>query len=413
MSDHFKDLLYAGTLINTTDGFVPINVTRHPTRFPVDKVLQAQELQKIMNVLLYRAMMDQNTYEMDTKDEMYNMLVKMRRTNRKTKPTLIYTRTDYLLDKAQILKQVEINTIAVSFVELNTRLNQIHATLHENVWLPENVPKFVEMVTLTRNIFIRVNEYSDVVALLLDDNTGIQSKNFFEKKNLMFELKKKGVTMLHVTMQDIEKNGKFESDRFIYAGQNVFFVYLRHFYNYDHYDNCTMHLRRQIENSDAITLPSIELQIVGLKMFQVIFKDKDVLKKYLSDTQISTIYEHFGDFKSVKDYETGDEESYFLKCMREGGNTIITENFKNYIAEPDRYFLMKKIDSITVRNRFYTENEDSDMILELGILGAFVEYDGDILLDEHSGFICRIKKKESIECGVTCNYGGLDTIYKN
>ncbi|ELQ75124.1 Glutathione synthetase [Trachipleistophora hominis] len=413
MSDHFKDLLYANALINTTNNFVPINVTRHPSKFPADKVVEALKLQKVMNILLYKAIKDHATYEISTMDEIYNMLVKMKRTNNKKKLTLIYMRTDYLLNKDYVLKQVEINTISVAFVELNPRLNKVHSVEHKNVWLPENMPKFVQMVTLVRDSFIETNGYNDVIALLLDDNTSLQSANFFEKKNLIFELAAKGITMLHVTAKDIEIKGVFENDKFIYDGKCVFFVYLRYFYNYDHHDDNIMELRRRIENSDAVTLPSIELQIIGLKMFQVIFESKDVLRKYLSDAQVKSIYDHFGDFKNIKDYQTGDENTYILKSMREGGNTIITEDFQNYINEPDKYFLMKKIDSITVSNRFYTEKDDVDMILELGVLGTLIEYDGNVILNEPSGFICRSKKKGSNECGVTCNYGGLDSVYKN
>lgn len=411
MNNHFKDLLYSNSLINTTRGMVPINVTSHPSKFPVDKVVQAQELQTIINTLFYKLMKDEATFQRDTKDEMYNLLLKMRRSSKKKKPTLIYMRTDYLLNKDNILKQVEFNTIAVSFIDLNTRLNHVHSLLYGNVWQPNNIGCFAEMVSSVHRLFAKMGQ-QDAIALLIDDKTGLDTFNFFDKKNIIHELKKTGITMLHVTMSDIEESGEFMNGQFMFNKKTVFFVYYRFFYNFNQHDHKAIDLRKKIEESDAITLPSIELQIVGLKMFQIVLKDKHYLARYLPPEHIERIYSHFGDFKSIADYQDGDEQTYFLKCMNEGGNTLITEGFRAYQDRTDSYFLMKKIEPMVVKNRFYTDETDSDMVLELGILGMLIEHEGSILCNKHAGFICRTKRKETNECGVTCNYGGLDTIYK-
>lgn len=204
---NFKDLLYSHKLINTTNKFDPINVTAHPSKFPVDKVIQAQELQKTINTLFYKAMKDSSTFNIETEEEMYNMLLKMKRTNTCPKPTLIYIRTDYLLNEDHVLKQVEVNTIAVSFFALNMRLNAVHALLNDNVWLPDNISQFISMVELLRDFFIKKNDGKDFIALLVDDHTDLNSKNFFEKKDVICELKKTGIVMLHVTVQDVKERG--------------------------------------------------------------------------------------------------------------------------------------------------------------------------------------------------------------
>lgn len=409
---NFEDFLYSNYMIRVSDNKIECyNVSGRPTSFPVEKIVEASTIQKVMNELFLSVMKDEKTYNLENNDEMYKELCKMR-SKRKKAIQLIYLRTDYLLSQQNILKQVEINSISIAFVFLNQKLNEIHALFDKNTWIPSNIEKFIDMVKTTNCIFRNIYAINESIALMIDDQIDINSDNFFEKKLIILELKKAGIEMEHVCINDIKIKSKFKNSHFYYNDKVVFLAYFRYFYNLCQYDDESKEIRKKIDDSFTVSLPSIDLQIVGMKIFQILFNKRDFLQKYLSNENVNTIMKYFVNFKELKNLEENDADKYFLKSVHEGGGGVITENYKQFVNETEKYFLMEKIISKKFRNRLYYENENTEIEPEIGILGILIECENKIIKNESAGFIVRSKKTGVVECGISKGYGFLDSVLK-
>jgi len=171
--------------------------------------------------------------------------------------------------------------------------------------------------------------------------------------------------------------------------------------------------RAKIECSSAVSLPSAELQIIGNKTFQIKYKDKDYLRKFLSEEDINKIYEHFGEFKKIEDFKDNDENKFVLKSLNEGGgNNLYKEDIKKYLSEVQKennYFMMKLIEGKKHQNCLLDGKERS-IIPEIGIFGFLFSKDGKVIYNESGGYICRSKDSLANECGVSCGFGFLDSI---
>lgn len=279
------------------------------------------------------------------------------------------------------------------------------------------------------------------VFLMIDDKTDISSANFFEKIEIIKRMKENDIDVVHTTYDELKNNIEFvksdnsvitkqEMDKIItkkleqgkklhfdfdvtYKGRKVFFVYYRWFYNFCHYKESDVLLRAQLECSTAVSLPTVDLQIVGSKLFQIKMKDKEYLRRFIDDDEINQMYKYFGDFKQFSQYEKGDERQYILKSVNEGGgNNIFGEDIPKFSGDRSKMFLMKTINSPTFANKFLKDLKSREIIPEIGIMGWALIKNGLIVCNKDAGYICRSKDKESKECGVSCGFGALDSIYE-
>lgn len=387
-----------------------LNVTVRPTPFPRDKYEEVRDKQGLVNKLLRSAMQDTSLLHIECKDAMFEILRDIALKRRDPNPIqVLFVRADYLLDKhTDTMKQVEINTVSCSFVEYGPRLNRLHSKRHATV-ISDSDKKFVGMITHVRNAFEQFHKVKACVALLVDERNDSSTSNYYEKVEIIARLRSEGVEMLHVTMDDVITNVRFEGDAMLYGKQTVFLVYYRWFYNAAHYTQAYIDMREKIELSLVVSLPSAELQLVGLKIFQIIFKDKAVLKRYLSNEEIDKLYVHFGEFKRSSEYEENDETRFVLKSLGEGGNNVITTDFAKYVGYSN-YFLMKKIDSPSFVNMSVKDGVDRPLICEMGVFGRCISVRNEVVLSDDAGYIMRSKGVDSVECGVSCGYGLLDSI---
>lgn len=386
-----------------------LSVTLHPTAFPHDKYMEVRQKQVIVNKLFHNAAQDRRILGVECTDAMFGILRSIILKRAKPNPIqFLFIRTDYLLDESYVMKQVEINTSSCSFLVYGPKLNRLHSK-HHNAVVSESDVVFISTVKRLKELFGQTYHVEDCISLLVDERNDKEAANYFEKVELIRMLEREDIEMVYVTMDSIASEAQFESGTMFYKGRVVFFVYYRWFYNASHYTERDIEMREKIEFSSAISLPSAELQLVGLKIFQLVFKDKRILERYLSPGEIEAIYCHFGDFKEAGEYEDGDEEKYLLKPLGEGGNNIITQGFSKYVHS-NEHFLMRKIISPVFMNSSTVDGKRMRVICELGVFGHLVSLRGEEILNGAAGYILRSKAEGKIECGVSCGQGSLDSL---
>lgn len=381
----------------------PINVTVRPSAFPVEKYYEVSDIQTLVNESIYRASLDLDRFNFE--DEMFLMLDEIRKSKRKKRIEAFILRTDYLLDDDGIMKQVEINTMSQCFLVFGPSVNRAHALMDKNVLISDTDVRIADFIVQLSGISTDMYGNRDSVCLMIDSDTSVNSSNYLEKMILIRMLKERGVVMLHVTMEDLKREASFGDGKFMFMGKVVFLVYYRWFYNFDHYDEESKKMRMNIERSDAISIPSVEIQILNSKMFQKLFCDIDILRRY---TRIpERLARHFCEFRSPSEYDGSD--NYVLKSVNEGGGSNIYEDFEKY-RDSRKHFLMRKITSPSYVNRFLRDSEDRKVICEIGVFGNLIAVDGEIIRNERCGYLCRTKDEGSREGGVCVGAGALDSI---
>lgn len=365
--------------------------------------------------------------DIDTDDIFYHTLNKIRKIKPKKSVEGFFIRVDYLLDEDEVMKQVEINTISCAFVFWGPVLNRIHGTVHEGTLVSDSDTQFLDFLEKIKNYC------EGEICILIDNDTSMNSGNYNEKALIIDLCQKRGIKMGHHSFNDIRTFGFFtyknepvtdeemkrridEQDPFdeplqmIFNKMKVFGLYYRWFYNHNHYTEKDFILRAKLECCSAFSLPSVEVQMAGLKIFQMKLTEKTYLMNLISIPEIGEIYEHFGEFKSITKLEPGDEENFILKSTLEGGgNNVYGEDIVKYEGDNSNVFLMKKIISPVYSNAFLDEVERK-IIPEIGIMGWLISIDGEIIYNENAGYICRSKDEKSKECGVSCGFGALDSI---
>merc|ERR1712228_155871 len=189
--------------------------------------------------------------------------------------------------------------------------------------------------------------------------------------------------------------------------------------------------RLMIEESLAIKCPNIEYQLIGSKLMQIVFCDKNVLRKYLNEDEIEEIYSHFGMMRNLGDIVECDDKlfnhikknphEYVLKhTQREGGgnnlyNDDIVEfiehkmndsNMNNWIAMKRIY--PKPVKTIQIRNFKQFEIEG---ISEFGVYSSYICDDkGHVECDEIIGTLVRTKPMNISQGGVFSGYAVFDSV---
>ncbi|KAF9764550.1 Glutathione synthetase [Nosema granulosis] len=393
LSNLLTQLAYANGLFNIKNG-KPVNFTQNPTLVSKKLFLEIKNLQRRLQILYYRLSLDLKSFSFE--DDMYKFLSSIISTRKKPIKSF-YLRSDYLLD-GDIYKQVEINMISQCFSIFGPIVNRIHALINNNTEISDSDVKFIDYLETLKNEYERVFKTKDTCIAMVDNDTSPSSSNFLEKMKIIEMCKKRGMAVLHVKIDEIA----FSKHKAIHkkSSRDISIVYYRWFYNYDHYDSDSKDIRKKIEDSDAISLPSAEFQIVNSKAFQKILADENTLQRYTDDPK--EILRHFGEFKDVSE-DTVPQENWILKDVEEGGGHLNKSISKSS-------FLMKKFNSPSTPSKFIEDLETRMIISEVSIFGGLISVDGEIVYNEECGYMVRSKDANSLEGGVCIGAGGLDSL---
>ncbi|KAI5189575.1 glutathione synthase [Nematocida sp. AWRm77] len=421
------------------------STTMFPSAYREEDVQRVFDLQRSVNEMVQKISEDKDMLDLlgagkltidgekidisASSDKMYGILEHIRTTKQRVQKvfgTLI--RADYIENLEHVFKQVEINTISCSFIVSGQNTNKMHEELlRDPAWAedfeksvgakpgkilvseaPEKFAHFIKTVS---------EEYGKAYGstgcfVMLDVDASPSTKNYLEKKRIVDIAESVGVEALHVSVQDFLTGYALKNSKLFYLGKEVGIVYYRWLYNADQYSEKIVQMRVDIESSFAVSIPTAEVQIAGLKFFQKLLGAPSFLARYTTNPHVG---ETFVQSLSVAEYKkNAPKRPYVLKPLHEGGG----HNFfgdearkKAYELSPkeaEGYIMMEEIEGRLRKNRT-AHKPLGDTIGEIGVFG-YVISSPNVQESAPAGYILRTKYSYSKEVGVSAGFGSLDTI---
>ncbi|CCE64468.1 hypothetical protein TPHA_0H02650 [Tetrapisispora phaffii CBS 4417] len=430
--------------------------TVFPTPLPRESFEHAVNVQKSYNELYAKIAQDKSNwlreeskklskFDVEFTGRLWKTYLKAEGKGIKQKLRLGVFRSDYLIDKERnAIKQVEFNTVSVSFGGLSYKVSQLHEYLNDSgkyslnngLKFYDNIPISDSSQKLTEGLATAIKHYDSlkenpIVVFIVQK----KERNAFDQRLLEYNLLTNyGIKSRRLILDEV-KNSTYmdlESNRlFVKAtGEEIGVIYFRSCYSpSDFASEDDWDTRLYLENSYAIKAPDLLTQLSGTKKIQQLLTDKDILKDYIEDKDsLEDLHSTFVKIYPLDDSNLGKQgqklafespNNYVLKPQREGGgNNIYKEDIPVFLQKLDKndwnaYILMELIQpepttqNVLVRGGEYFRES---IISELGIFGCVLFNDDDILYNEYSGWLLRSKFNSSNEGGVAAGFGCVDSV---
>ncbi|GMM30044.1 glutathione synthase [Martiniozyma asiatica (nom. inval.)] len=431
-------------------------VTLYPTPFPRDQFTKALRIAKSYNELyanivlenkwLMNIIDDLASHDKDFTGKLYECYLKAKDIGIPQNVSLALIRNDYMLDeKSGLIKQVEFNTVSVSFGGLSTKVGQLHQFLNKTgqysssgveYYKNDNIQISQSASELARGLYIGVDHYNKnhnpeketIVLMVVQPN----ERNAFDQRAVEYALfNNHNVQLRRIDLPKVTEQVKIdpESRKLFYEGLEVSVVYYRSAYGPGDFTTPeTWEARVQLETSLAIKCPSLPTQLSGAKKIQQLLTDSEVLNKFI-DNNVEEIESTFCAIHPLDSSSAGLKarklaieipSNFVLKPQREGGgNNVYRENIPEFLKslpenEWEGYILMELIHPKVWANSILRNGEivDDGIVSELGIFGAYLmdEANKKILSNEELGYLLRSKTMGSDEGGVAAGFGCVDNI---
>nr|AAL41009.1 glutathione synthetase [Schizosaccharomyces pombe] len=352
-------------------------------------------------------------------------------------------------------KQVEFNTISVSFGGVSKAVSNLHAYCSQSgLYRKPLTTNYLTVNTsvsgICTGISNAVDAYRDYVKNITSkmniasDNTKPivlfvvkgGERNITDQRTLEYELlnrfhvisKRIDIAELNSLIHDKSSNKLYMKTSF--TTYEVAVVYYRVGYALDDYPSQeAWDMRLTIENTLAIKCPSISTHLAGSKKIQQVLAESNALERFLEGDELQAVRSTFADMYPLDDTPRGKEgiklafekpEDFVLKPQREGGgNNTYGKDIPGLLSkmpqeEWDSYILMRYINAVPSQNYILKGErpEKFDVVDEIGILGTIVWNikTDEVVQNGQSGFICRTKPKKTNEGGVATGYASLSSI---
>lgn len=366
-------------------------------------------------------------------------------------------RSDYLIDdKTKAVKQVEFNTISVSFAGLSSKVGELHSYLNVmgkydtkgkpfyqagELHVSESVVFLVRGILNAMNIYQvdttdKIRDKDDKIVLFVVEE---DESNLYDQKLIEYNLLKiYGINSVRCSFKDIHNEFEYcktDRKRLIHKKTNneVGVVYYRTGYDVTDYAHpSAWEVRGFLEESYAIKGPDMSIQLAGTKKIQQLLTKDSVLSTYIDDATVKKqIADSFVKIYPLDDSVEGKEgqklaiekpEHYVLKPQREGGGHNVYKKdipaFLNKLPKDqwNAYILMEIIDAKERKENYIVRDgqlSTEPIISELGIYGTVIFDKDHIAFNDYSGSLLRSKLMTSNEGGVVAGYGCIDSMYLN
>lgn len=439
--------------------YQPVNapVTLFPTPISRGAFKQGEEVQTIFNELYARIVLEEEWlvkiieelagFDRDFTGKLYETYLKAKEIGIVQPLGLGIFRSDYMVNKTDNqIKQIEFNTVSVSFGGLSTKVGQLHKFLNDAGYYSNESKLFYKdedlvvsdsIVKLAQGLYdgnFYYNKGTDnkktIILVIVQEN----ERNVFDQRLLEFELiSKYGIKSKRVTMSDIHTK-TFKKDNILYlkeSNEEISVVYFRSGYSpNDFKSDKDWENRLFLETSYAIKAPNLLTQLSGAKKIQQILTNETILKEFLKDDEkISKLTKTFVKIYPLDGSELGKQairyafeqpDKFVLKPQREGGgNNIYKSDIPNFLNslpkdEWNGYILMELIYPEIVHNKIIRNDQvfNEPIISELGIFGTilFDSSTKQIITNNLSGSLLRSKFETSNEGGVAAGFGCVDSV---
>lgn len=440
-------------------------ITLFPTPFPKKLYENAIEVQEVFNELyvnviskekewLIAKIKELSEFDQSFTGELFNIYQKILSENGgklKQELSLGLFRSDYMINSVdETIKQIEFNTISVSFGGLSSKVGKLHQYLNNSGYYDdkysmkyydnEHIPISNSINKLAKGINEANYYYNDqthntktVILFIIQEG----ERNVFDQRHIEYSLiENHQLKSYRLSLEKVQEEVVINNDK-LYIKQTmdeVSVVYYRSGYGPNDYTSSKCwESRYLLEKTLAIKCPSILTQLSGTKKIQQILTNEEILKKLLPKIDTKTYNQLLSTFVKIyplDDSEEGkyakkiifeDSSKFVLKPQREGGgNNIYKEDIPKFLQKIDEkdwgaYILMELIHPPKYSNKIIRNDEiyNEDIISELGIFGSIIfnETTGEIKLNFESGHLLRSKFSSSNEGGVAAGFGCVDNIY--
>lgn len=388
--------------------------------------------------------------------------------------TLGLFRSDYIVDKDAVgyksgaaIKQIEFNTVSISFGSLSTKVSELHTYLaHSGTYGKSgdhiNTSVSGSLHELANGLAAGHKEYvaSSLATTKVPSVTGASilfvvqpdERNVFDQRHLEYSLyDKHGIKSYRLTLAEIREKTRYVTEpgqlgspninRLIHipSGSEISVVYYRSAYAPSDFPTETeWDARLYLETTHAIKCPSLLTQISGSKKIQEILTDPKVIEEFLSQSGAHPVDKHIiqqleatfvkiypmdGSPAGLKAREKAfaNPEKYVLKPQREGGgNNIYKEDIPSFLKSISEeqwgaYILMELIVPPTFQNKILRAGQiyHGDIVSELGVFGTVLwnQKTSEIMHNEQAGWLLRSKLQSSDEGGVAAGFGCIDSVF--
>lgn len=451
-------IMYPPNFKSYSAGIAP--VTLFPTPFPKKAFENAIAVQKLFNELyinvvsqhkewLIKIIAELSQFDADFTGQLFkaHQLAVEQSGGKLAQPlSLGVFRSDYMIDTKDVepqIKQIEFNTVSVSFGALSTKVGELHNHLNSSGFYAEGKYYTEAEIPISNSIneladglaeaHLHYNAPKTIILFVVQPN----ERNCFDQRHIEYSLlKNHGIRSRRVTLEEVESKIVTKDSRIYFNDNEISVVYYRSGYapsDYELNPELTWSARVILEKSLAIKSPSLLTQLSGSKKIQQILTTTETVKKFLpeiSETALTELLSTFVTIYPLDDTVEGklakklafeEPERFVLKPQREGGgNNIYKENIPSYLKsidekEWDAYILMELIDAPTHKNKLIRNDEiySEEIVSELGIFGTILynENTNEIISNKNSGWLLRSKFSSSNEGGVAAGFGCVDNIY--
>ncbi len=286
--------------------FLP--VTLFPSPVNKHRFYEAIDIQKPINLMMDKigndnAFVEKVLSDLVKVDDFTEKLLNISRTVRKegnaAEHALGIFRSDYIIDANNLMKQVEVNAISVSFAGLAPNVSDFHRYTLQN---------FKNLTTQTIDEMLPKNSSLEDVAQALVDAHAIYGKheaailvvieevviNILDQKLIEWTIKKKNsnIKIFRRTFRELDSVISLGPNKELFLHvqgyQNTIetielsVVYFRTAYApVDFAYENAWEVRLLLERSKAIKCPAIHFQLAGVKKFQSVLCDQSILEQYI------------------------------------------------------------------------------------------------------------------------------------
>lgn len=362
-------------------------------------------------------------------------------------------RSDYLLHQPTsgervTLKQVEFNTISVSFGCLSQQVAGMHRYLSDStsyfgvspLLSSENLPPNDTINGLSRGLAEAHRAYgvsnAHILIVVQPDE-----RNVFDQRLLEYQLfESHGIHVSRRTFTELGTTASISPSRALLVSPaspkpnetsvEISVVYYRTGYSpVDYASPADYATRALLERSRAAQCPSLALQLAGGKKVQEVLTRPGVLERFLAPSEgAESVRESWVRMWALDEGPDGagaDEairraRELVLKPQREGGgNNIYRDKIPQFVAQlPEReraaWIAMELIrpprgvGAHLVRSG--AGRVSASVVSELGVFGWALFGEGREVKEEHAGWLVRTKAEDVDEGGVAAGFGVLDSV---
>ena len=329
------------------------------------------------------------------------------------------------------LRQVEINTVSVSFPFLISQLSKLHKYFYEQKKLEKIIKN--NPIKHVVDAFAKAHETYDskdsIILIVVKTN----ENNRFDQiglEHLLWDLHK--IKTVRKSLSEIYENCRLNNGHLVLDDKIVALTYYRAGYSpNDFFENSAIKGRQIIEASSTIQVPNLSIQLAGMKKIQQLLTKPKILSEFVPPEVSKLILKTFVKIHTLDEiidtpegmlpaYEwlSLNPNKYVLKPQREGGgNNFFGKEISNVLSKINEktlntYVLMEKINARVHPAILVVDGQAEQLscVSEVGRYGICSAEKGIVINNNDIGYLVRTKSENVNEGGVSAGFACLNSL---